>query len=226
MSLDLPVLSALRLDSLSFHRPPCVNDISLKTFPPVTLSLSCPSLQLLFLLSIPPCQCATMTSLRATHSSIRFFTSPAKSLSNRCHAHSFHLPSVRVCVCCVCVIMRVCVWRSVWACVHVCAPAEKAWPRLIAASYLVVTGLIKDDEPSLSPLSLSDSLPSFGRKTDRQPPVPHYGLFLERKGEWEDDGKRGASRREESKEGQSFSFLLSPLKRTERARKKKNCRAL
>lgn len=44
---------------------------------------------------------------------------------------------------------------------QVCAPAEKAWPRLIAASYLVVTGLIKDDEPSLSlfPLPLSLSLP-------------------------------------------------------------------
>ena len=42
-----------------------------------------------------------------------------------------------------------------WACVHVCVSVEKAWPRLIAASYLVVTGLIKDDELTVGlPLSL------------------------------------------------------------------------
>lgn len=122
-----PCLLYYNDSSLSFHRPPHVSDISLKTLPPVILSLSCPSLQLLFLLSIPPCQCATMTSLRATHSSIRFFTSAAKSLSNRCHAHSFHLPSVRVCVCCVCVIMRACVCVCDGVCGHVCecAPQRK-----------------------------------------------------------------------------------------------------
>lgn len=62
-----------------------------------------------------------------------------------------------MCVCCVCVIMHVCAKEHVWACVHVCASVEKAWPRLIAASYLVVTGLIKDDELTVG-LSLSLSL--------------------------------------------------------------------
>lgn len=61
-------------------------------------------------------------------------------------------------------------------------------------------------------LTLSFSLPSFGRKIDRQPPVPHYGLFLERRGGWEDDGGGKESGRE--KEGQGFSFQLSPLKGT------------
>lgn len=44
-----------------------------------------------------------------------------------------------------------------WACVHVCVSVEQAWPRLIAASYLVVTGLIKDDELTAA-LTLSFSL--------------------------------------------------------------------
>ena len=71
---------------------------------------------------------------------------------------------VRVCVyVCVCVCM--CEKEHVWACVHVCVSVEQAWPRLIAASYLVVTGLIKDDEltvglslPHLLSLSLSTLL--------------------------------------------------------------------
>lgn len=61
-----------------------------------------------------------------------------------------------------------------WACVHAYVSVEQAWPRLIAASYLVVTGLIKDDELtvglslclSLSPL-LSFSFASFGSKKNR-----------------------------------------------------------
>lgn len=109
-------------------------------------SYSCPSLSHLLYFSMPPCQCTTATFLLATHSSILSFTSAAKSLSNRCSARSRHLPSVCVCVCCVCVIMHMCVKERMWASVPVCASAEKACPRLIAASYLVVTGVIKDDE--------------------------------------------------------------------------------
>lgn len=61
--------------------------------------------------------------------------------------------------------------------VHVCASVEKAWPRLIASSYLVVTGLIKDDEPTVGLSAAPLSLTSFGRKIDRQPPVSHYVVF-------------------------------------------------
>lgn len=136
---------------LSFHRFLRVNDMSLKTLPPVILCLSCPSLQLLLLLSIPLCQCATMTSLRATHSSIRFFTSAAKSLSNRCHAHSFHLPSVQVCVCCVCVIMRVCVKE----CVGMCACVSPSGKGLAKANCCLLPG---GDRPNQGWWAISLSL--------------------------------------------------------------------
>lgn len=46
---------------------------------------------------ISPCQSATAPLLTA-HSSILYFTLPAKSLSNRCRTHSAALPSVWVCV--------------------------------------------------------------------------------------------------------------------------------
>lgn len=100
---------------------------------------------------------------------------------------------------------------------QVCTPAEKAWPRLIAASYLVVTGLIKDDEPSLSPslssLSFAPSLPPFGRKTDSlQSPI--MGCFWKGEEIGKMMARGGAVGREGSKEGQRFSFQLSPLKRT------------
>ena len=99
-----------------------------------------------------------------------------------------------------------------WACVHVCVSVEKAWPRLIAASYLVVTGLIKDDELTVGlSLSPSSSLPSFGRKIDRQPPVPHYGLFLERRGGWEDDGE-GEGERGGRKKDKAFHFSFPLLR--------------
>lgn len=61
------------------------------------------------------------------------------------------------CLLCLCNYACVCAREHVWACVHVCVSVEKAWPRLIAASYLVVTGLIKDDELTVG-LSLSLSL--------------------------------------------------------------------
>lgn len=49
-----------------------------------------------------------------------------------------------------------------WACVHAYVSVEQAWPRLIAASYLVVTGLIKDDELTVGlSLALSLSLTLF-----------------------------------------------------------------
>lgn len=73
-------------------------------------------------------------------------------------------------------------------------------------------------------LSFSHSLPPFGRKTDRQPPVPHYGLFLERRGEWEDDGKRGGSE-EGGKQGRTELFISAvfPLKKTAREQKLAEC---
>lgn len=43
------------------------------------------------------------------------------------------------------------------ACGHAHVSVEQAWPRLIAASYLVVTGLIKDDGLAFT-LRLSYSL--------------------------------------------------------------------
>lgn len=114
----------------------------------VLISHSCPSLfpfshpsMLGHYHSLPPCHTFTHPFL---------FALAAKSLSNRCHTHSVALPSVQVClcasVCWVCVIMcaRVCVCKA--ANTNMCASVEKAWPRLIATSYLVVTGLIKDDE--------------------------------------------------------------------------------
>lgn len=112
------------------------------------------------------------------------------------------------------VCVRVCVRGSTCGHVYVCVSVEQAWPRLIATSYLVVTGLIKDDELtvglslpySLSLAPLSFSCPSFGRKMDRQPPVPHYGLFLERRGGWEDDGKR-----EREREGERTRLFISAL---------------
>ncbi|MEQ2293820.1 hypothetical protein AMECASPLE_037410 [Ameca splendens] len=84
---------------------------------------------------------------------------------------------------------RVCVRELVWACGHACVSVEQSWPRLIAASYLVVTGLIKDDKLTFGfCLSLSFSLaysrlfyPLFWQK-NRQPLVTHYGLFLEKGG--------------------------------------------
>lgn len=104
-----------------------------------------------------------------------------------------------------------------WACVHAYVSVEQAWPRLIAASYLVVTGLIKDDEltvglslsVSLSlTCSLSLSLLLAVKKIDRQPPVPHYGLFLERRGGWEDDG-RGEGEQEGERRTRLFISALS-----------------
>lgn len=59
-----------------------------------------------------------------------------------------------------------------WACEHASVSVEQAWPKLIAASYLVVTGLIKDDELTVGlslPISLAYILclpTSFGRKID------------------------------------------------------------
>lgn len=50
-----------------------------------------------------------------------------------------------------------CERELVQACGHAHVSVEQAWPRLIAASYLVVTGLIKDDELTFS-LPLSNSL--------------------------------------------------------------------
>lgn len=119
-----------------------------------------------FAVLIPPCGWATAVLLLTAHSSILSFTSPAKSLSNRCRTHSVGPPSVWVCVwtsvCCVGVIKHVCVREHVWACVHAYVSVEQAWPRLIAASYLVVTGLIKDDELTVGlSLCLSLSLTLF-----------------------------------------------------------------
>lgn len=108
-----------------------------------------------------------------------------------------------------------CAKQHTRTCVHVCASVEKAWPRLIATSYLVVTGLIKDDELTVG-LSLRHTqrthihthacacahthiLYSFGRKIDRQPPAPHYGLFLEREENWRmvRGGRAGGIRKDE-----------------------------
>lgn len=76
-----------------------------------------------------------------------------------------------------------CVKERMWASVPACASVEKACPRLIAASYLVVTGVIKDDELTVA-LSLSHSLSLLARKDSLQSPI--MGCFW--KGQ-EDDSK-------------------------------------
>lgn len=63
-----------------------------------------------FHLSKPVCH---TVALLIVHSSILYFTPPAKSLSNRCRTHSVAFPSVQKCasmtVCCAGVNMYVCV---------------------------------------------------------------------------------------------------------------------
>lgn len=60
-------------------------------------------------------------------------------------------------------------------------------------------------------LSHFASLSSFGRNIDRQPPVPHYGLFLERRGEEDgkDDGEGEGEREGERRTGLFISARSS-----------------
>lgn len=197
--------------SLSYHI--CPLSVLLSTnfsSPPVSALLSFTMTCLPVL--IPPCQCSTTTILLTAHSSILYFTSPAKSLSNRCRTHSVGLPSVWVCVsqrvsvalaywC-----MPVCERQYVWACEHACVSVEQAWPRLIAASYLVVTGLIKDDGLTVG-LSLSFhlwcllalSLPLLlaGKQTASGPPL--WVVFGEERrtgGWWQREGEQEGERKD------------------------------
>lgn len=113
---------------------------------------------------------------------------------------------------------------------------EKAWPRLIAASYLVVTGLIKDDEPSSLSLSLSvglalslsltHSLLLAEKQIDSlQSPITSCFWKGEENGKMMAKGRGGGGSKEGGKQGRTELFISAvfPLKRTAREQKLAEC---